>query len=260
MGVVVLMYHAVVGSDAELARLAPEHRPYAVWAGTLRRHLALLADEGLPVIDPAHAIGGRLPRRGVVLTFDDGYHGHAAHVLPLLCECGVNAAFFITTGLVGQGAAAISWAQVRQLADAGMVVGAHGVTHRFFDDLCEREARAEFADARRQLEDETGQRVCQMSFPGGRFRRGQLRLGREAGFTSFHTSRVAACRKGAAWPAVLVPRLAVRASTTDECFLRWARAEPLALSLTAAAAGVKLGGRKVLGNRLYHRLYEALHA
>src|SRR5262249_49875913 len=41
---------------------------------------------------------GRLPRRAVVVTFDDGYRDNYEHAWPILCTYGIPATFFVVTG------------------------------------------------------------------------------------------------------------------------------------------------------------------
>jgi peptidoglycan/xylan/chitin deacetylase (PgdA/CDA1 family) len=45
--------------------------------------------------------GNNLPRRGVVITFDDGYLDNIENALPLLREAGLPATIYIATGYVG---------------------------------------------------------------------------------------------------------------------------------------------------------------
>lgn len=44
-----------------------------------------------------------LPRRALVVTFDDGYADNAAVALPVLKRCGVVATFFVSTGFLNGG-------------------------------------------------------------------------------------------------------------------------------------------------------------
>lgn len=57
--------------------------------------------------------------------------------------------------------------QVADLADAGMVVGAHTVTHRILSRLSPAEQRAEIVDSRGYLESITGEPVRVLAYPYG---------------------------------------------------------------------------------------------
>ncbi|MGB5103829.1 MAG: polysaccharide deacetylase family protein, partial [Steroidobacteraceae bacterium] len=58
--------------------------------------------------------------------------------------------------------------QVRQLADAGMEVGAHTVSHPILRVLSDSEASAEIAGSRQVLEQITGRPVRAFAYPNGR--------------------------------------------------------------------------------------------
>jgi len=74
-------------------------------------------------------LGRQLPRRSVVLTFDDGYQSFLRHVYPVLKELGFTATLFIYTDYIGLGRNALGWDDLRRLADEGFALGAHSKTH-----------------------------------------------------------------------------------------------------------------------------------
>lgn len=51
----------------------------------------------------AHLTRGRLPRRSLVITFDDGYADNARVALPILRRHGLRATFFVSTGFLDGG-------------------------------------------------------------------------------------------------------------------------------------------------------------
>lgn len=91
---VILAYHRVArpALDPQLLCVAPD---------TFAQHLRVIIELGTPLslddLVRAHAIG-RVPRRGIVLTFDDGYADNLLAAEPLLASTGVPATVFVTTG------------------------------------------------------------------------------------------------------------------------------------------------------------------
>jgi peptidoglycan/xylan/chitin deacetylase (PgdA/CDA1 family) len=57
--------------------------------------------------------GSRLPRRSVVITFDDGYLDNYEIAAPILSKYGLRAAFYITGGSIGKGAVSPWFCRVR---------------------------------------------------------------------------------------------------------------------------------------------------
>jgi peptidoglycan/xylan/chitin deacetylase (PgdA/CDA1 family) len=57
----------------------------------------------------AHAAGEPLPRRSVVITFDDGYADFADHAWPVLRRVGLPAALFVPTAFIGDVCRSFWW-------------------------------------------------------------------------------------------------------------------------------------------------------
>ena len=71
----------------------------------------------------------QLPRRSVLLTFDDGYRSFLQYALPVLKELGFTATLFIYTDYVGAGGNAFTWADLKKLQQEGFDVQAHSKSH-----------------------------------------------------------------------------------------------------------------------------------
>ena len=96
--VVILMYHRVHDALADPWDLCVSPAHFGEQMEYLRRHHAVLSLRKLKELLAA----GRLPRRAVVLTFDDGYVDNLLHAKPTLERWGLPATFFVTTGNLGQ--------------------------------------------------------------------------------------------------------------------------------------------------------------
>lgn len=74
--------------------------------------------------------GYPLPEKPVVLSFDDGYRDAYEIVFPALLEFGFNATFFIlATPAHFESPQYLTWAQMAEMADAGMEIQSHGRDH-----------------------------------------------------------------------------------------------------------------------------------
>jgi peptidoglycan/xylan/chitin deacetylase (PgdA/CDA1 family) len=91
-------------------------------------------------------------------------------------------------------------AQVKDLASAGMTIGAHTVTHPILSRLAERAARAEMAQGREQLEGIIGGKVTLFAYPNGKpnsdYTEAHVRLAREIGFTAAFSTEWGAATTG----------------------------------------------------------------
>ncbi|ECW0470402.1 TPA: polysaccharide deacetylase family protein [Salmonella enterica subsp. enterica serovar Mississippi] len=93
----VLMYHHVSNKPG-LVTLSP---------GIFRAQMQWLAESGWKTVSAAEVEsfyrGGLLPRKSVMLTFDDGYLDSWLQAFPVLQEYGLNAHLFLITGRIGVG-------------------------------------------------------------------------------------------------------------------------------------------------------------
>ena len=71
----------------------------------------------------------QLPRKSLVLTFDDGYRAFIQYAYPILKELGFTATLFVYTDYIGAGVTALSWADLKKLAAEGFNIEAHTKSH-----------------------------------------------------------------------------------------------------------------------------------
>ena len=118
----VLAYHRV-GPPVDGAN--PE---LTVTPRRFRRHLALLRRLRYTPITPGEWLawcgsGEPLPRRPVLLTFDDAYADLAQYAFPALCDNGYRATLFTPSAYLGK----------QNTWDEALQVGSHPVAHRLLD-------------------------------------------------------------------------------------------------------------------------------
>lgn len=145
--------------------------------------------------------GTRPEGRRVAITFDDGHADNATTALPLLKAAGFGATVFVTAGAIGgrlrlrssltpEGEPIVSPDQIRQMAEGGMDVQSHGMTHRNLADLTAAEAREEIVRSKEILEQITEKPVRYFAYPFGSFKPAHLELLAEAGYrAAFSTVR-----------------------------------------------------------------------
>lgn len=208
----ILAYHIIdtakAGSEAQ----------YCCTPQLFRRQLATLQELRCPILSLAeliedHAHGRQPPHRSVVLTFDDGTVDAIDHVLPVLQEFGAPATLFAISGLLGQGNTwasgrlphrdIVSAAQLRELADAGISIGSHTVTHRNLRGAPLADVRNELRDSKTQLEDVLQRPVELFAYPYGGIDPTARAEAERAGYR-------AACSRDPGWNSTRTDRYALR--------------------------------------------------
>lgn len=105
-----------------------------VTAREFEKQISFLVNEGyqfLSFAELADIVYQRraVPEKSVVITVDDGYASVFDVAWPILKRYRVNATLFVYTDFVG-GGAAMSWKQLKQLQDSGLIeIESHGKSH-----------------------------------------------------------------------------------------------------------------------------------
>jgi peptidoglycan/xylan/chitin deacetylase (PgdA/CDA1 family) len=179
----ILLYHGVPREAPDVAdRFSVPYEQFAT-------HLDAIVESGrVPVTIGEIAAGMRekrlLPDRAVAITFDDGYDD-TVDAIELLCERGLRASVYITTGQIGS-KSMIDRDQLWLLAGRpdAVELGAHSVTHPRLDELRLSEMKSEVYDSKRQLEQLLGRRVDTFAYPHGVYDRRVQEVVVAAGFQS----------------------------------------------------------------------------
>lgn len=197
----ILMYHEVTPTPIE------RYRKYTVTPAELAMQLAWLRRRGyasvdLDALDAAWRGARALPRRPVVITFDDGSRDCLEHAVPALVAHGFTATFFIVAGLVGATTRWLpaergielptaDWPTLRAAEQAGMRCEAHSVTHPRLALVDDDRCRDELARGRALLEEGLGRAVRHLAYPFGSQSPRTRELAREAGYVTACTTHEA---------------------------------------------------------------------
>jgi peptidoglycan/xylan/chitin deacetylase (PgdA/CDA1 family) len=123
---------------------------------------------------------GANDRPTVCITFDDGYAENCQMAIPWLIDAGIPFTYFVSSLYMqlgkpfphdvarGQPLPPNTIGQLRDMAAAGVEIGAHTRTHADLGTIhCERKLRDEMIGSQEDLEDALGQAVRYFAFPFG---------------------------------------------------------------------------------------------
>ena len=111
--------------------------------------------------------GGPLPRKPVVISFDDGYLSHYTHAKPVLRKLGWPGVLFLEIKSIGPGG--LTAHQIRSLMHAGWEIDSHTITHPDLTTLDDAALRRELRDSRRELQQRFGVKAAFFAYPAGRY-------------------------------------------------------------------------------------------
>src|SRR2546425_405575 len=133
----------------------------------------------------------RLPRRPVIITFDDGYRSNRDVALPLLQQHGFRATIFLVAERVGGTNAwdpdeiqepLLDAAAVRAMQARGIEFGSHSATHARLTALDRAAVLKELRDSRALLGTLLGRPVQVLAYPYGAHNAPSRHLAAEAGY------------------------------------------------------------------------------
>jgi len=132
------------------------------------------------------------PERTVAITFDDGFADNHRHAFPVLAREALPATIFLAAGFIGgrelpvlrdrSGVAPLSWDQVREMAQNGIDMGAHTLSHPSLPELSDGDLAHEIAGSRALIADRTGTEPDAFCYPRGRFDERVKQAVRAAGY------------------------------------------------------------------------------
>jgi peptidoglycan/xylan/chitin deacetylase (PgdA/CDA1 family) len=171
-GMPILMYHGIREPKAG-------SRPYyetCTRPELFERHMDFLAENGYTALTLAAGLRlfseSRLPKRSVVLTFDDGFQDFYLNAFEILQQRNFGATVFVITGLTGdyercsfKGIPCLTWKEIEEVHAAGIEIGSHTVTHRELAYLGEDDIRQELQYSKESIEQALGSAVCSFSYP-----------------------------------------------------------------------------------------------
>jgi peptidoglycan/xylan/chitin deacetylase (PgdA/CDA1 family) len=217
----ILCYHHVESSGVEPG-------PVAIPIDLFKRHLDVLVRGGFATITLSHLVdvldgNGVLPRRPVILTFDDGFQSFAENAMPAILARNMTAIVFVLADLLG---AVSNWDKskghpsremmgedcLRHVLKAGMQVGVHGCKHRDLTVCSMDELIEELVRSKQKLEGMFGVGMEHFCYPYGRYSKAILSIVAKAGYRA--AAALSTCEPTVTSNRYLLRRIALHGGDT----------------------------------------------
>jgi peptidoglycan/xylan/chitin deacetylase (PgdA/CDA1 family) len=172
------------------------------------RYLAATGYNVIPLRDLYDYVAGRkhsLPKNAIVITIDDGWRSTYTEVYPEMKRHHFPFTVFIYPRIIGQTSHAMTWKQVREMADAGVDIQSHSLSHPFLthrrhaslDDKAYYDwLEKELANSKRILEQETGKSVEFLAYPYGDYDSTVVKTAARTGYAAGLTCDYGPVRRG----------------------------------------------------------------
>jgi peptidoglycan/xylan/chitin deacetylase (PgdA/CDA1 family) len=161
--------------------------------------------------------GERVPRKSVVITFDDGYDNNFTEAFPVLKKLEFPATIFVQVDGVGR-EGYMDWDDITILLENGIEIGSHTMHHGFLPDISDEAMRSEIFESKAALESRLQRPITLFSYPGGGFNAKARQLVIDAGYEGS-----AATHPGPDYPDLdpyALKRIRI-SRTSDNLFVFW---------------------------------------
>jgi peptidoglycan/xylan/chitin deacetylase (PgdA/CDA1 family) len=190
----VLMYH-VIANAPDTAQI-PE-----LFVKPLRfsAQMAYLAEQGFTAVSleqvyAAWKKGGLIPRKPVVISFDDGYRGDYTDAMPILAKHHWPGVLDLQLGAIENGE--LTDAMVNEMLDSGWELASHTISHLDLTTMRGASLRREVAGSRALLRKRFHVPVDFFCYPSGRFNRATVAAVRGGGYLGATTTQEGLASKG----------------------------------------------------------------
>lgn len=181
----VLCYHQIRNWTASDGKVG---RDYIVPTAEFRSQMKMLADSGYNTILPDQlynylAYGAKLPKKPIMLTFDDTKLDQWTVAIPELKKYGFKGVFFIMTVSLGR-PNYLSKDQVKQMSDAGHVIGSHTYDHQNVKKYQGEDWVTQIEKPTKTLQEVTGKDIKYFAYPFGLWNKQAIPELKKRGFSS----------------------------------------------------------------------------
>lgn len=174
----VLMYHSIDYEKGNELRVPKE---------TFKEQMKYLKDNGYTTLsfDEFYKFlvnNKPIPRKSVLITFDDGYKDNYENAYPILKEFSLNATIFVITDTIDTDKNYLTSKQLKELAQSGIDIESHTVGHEQLNKLAYENQLNTLIKSREGLEKILGRPVKYIAYPFGEWNNDTLRAVEEAGY------------------------------------------------------------------------------
>ena len=180
----VLMYHSIAFEKDNPVRLPIKK---------LEEELKYLKDSGYYTITLTDLYNyfmadTPIPKKSVVLTFDDGYVDNYTSMLPVLKKYNFKATIFVITGAIDRSVNYLTSKQLIEMEKYGVDIESHTVNHENLKDMPKDKQLATLIKSKKDLEKILNKEVKYFAYPFGGYSKTSIDAVRAAGYKMAFTT------------------------------------------------------------------------
>jgi peptidoglycan/xylan/chitin deacetylase (PgdA/CDA1 family) len=177
-GIPMVMYHSIGYEKGNTARVTKEN---------FKEQMKYLRDNGYVTLTLKDAYdffanNKPVPKKSIVLTFDDGYVDNYVEALPILKELEFKATIFVITSLVDKVPDYMSSKQLKEMQDNGIDIESHTANHEHLKELSYEKQVITLQDSKDFLERILNKKIQYLAYPFGEYSQETLKAASQVGY------------------------------------------------------------------------------
>lgn len=113
--------------------------------------------------------GKPLPDKPILITFDDGYLDNYTNAYPILKKYGFTGTIFIVTNFISKDERFMTWDQIKEMQQNGMIFGSHTANHKSLTSLTKEQVLDELSQSRDEITRQLGKAPKYFAYPTGTY-------------------------------------------------------------------------------------------
>ncbi|WP_315119172.1 polysaccharide deacetylase family protein [uncultured Clostridium sp.] len=178
-GVCVLMYHSI-GYEKNNGLRMPEQQ--------FREQMKYIKDNGYTTLtmDELYSFfteNKPIPKKSLVITFDDGYLDNYKYAYPILKEFDLKATIFVIASNIDKDNRSMNSQQLKELQANGIDIQSHTLNHEELNKLSYEKQLQTLKESKEIIEKALDKKVNYIAYPYGRYNEDTIRAVKDAGYT-----------------------------------------------------------------------------
>ncbi|WP_298836663.1 polysaccharide deacetylase family protein [Clostridium sp.] len=130
-----------------------------------------------------------IPRKSVVLTFDDGYEDNYTAMLPVLKKYNFKATIFVITGEIDKSHRFLQTKQLLEMEKYGIDIESHTVNHDKLENISKNKQLKTLIQSKQYLEKTLDKQIIFFAYPYGGYNQKAIKSVRETGYKMAFTTK-----------------------------------------------------------------------
>ncbi|MCY6355134.1 polysaccharide deacetylase family protein [Clostridium sp. ZS2-4] len=184
VGIPVLMYHSIGYEKDNPVRLPVEN---------LEKQMKYLKDNNYTTLSMEELYNyfennKAIPKKSIVLTFDDGYLDNYTKLYPVLKKYGFKGTIFVITNAIDKGKDYLLSNQLKELDKNCLAIESHTAGHENLSELPYDKQLKTLKSSKEYLERTLNREVNYIAYPFGKYNQETLRAAKNAGYKMAFTT------------------------------------------------------------------------